>query len=65
MADELNPQHVKAARLAYEEDRRAHKLWQPHWEDISHSDRMHWIFAVRGKVQKTESAPSGLVVVVG
>lgn len=64
--DPFTREEVKKARLAYEEDRRAHKYDQPHWEDISHAEHVHWIFAIRGKNQEPKPlAPQGLVVVVG
>lgn len=51
MADNLNPKEILEARLAYEKDRREHKHEAPHWEEISHSDRLHWVFFVRGQAK--------------
>lgn len=64
MADKLNPKEILAARTEYEKDRREHKHDQPHWEEISHADRLHWIFLVRGKKQEPIPVNKSLVVVV-
>lgn len=58
-------EEILAGRLAYEEDRRNHNHWQPHWEEVSHSDRIHWIICTKGKkVDPPPAVPKGPVVVV-
>lgn len=64
MPDNLKPKEIAEARVAYEKDRREHNHWQPHWEDISHSDRLHWIFMTRGKKQEQIPVSKSLVVVI-
>lgn len=64
MSELHTPQEVKAGRLAYEKDRREHKHWQPHWEEISHTERLHWIVCAKGKNVPKPLPPQGSVVVV-
>lgn len=64
---EFTNEDIMAGRLAYEQDRREHEKshWQPHWEEISHGDRIHWIIMTRGKqVNPQAPAPAGAVVVI-
>lgn len=56
---------VNQAKTAYEQDRREHKYWQPHWEELSHSDHIHWIITTRGNKIAQPVLPAGTVVVVG